>query len=90
MIKKQAQFNILQILIDSYWLTSIDTKNLKEDLTDEQNAIFEHLLYNMDYNCEKDEEMSRYMLKATDIEAASYYLEVFLPKFKMQYLKQTV
>ena len=76
MVKKQAQFQILQVLVDSYWLTSIDPKNLSEDLIDEQNAIFEHLLYNMDYDCESDEEMSSYMLRATHSESASYTLKI--------------
>jgi len=95
MVKKQAQFQILQVLIDSYWISSKLQQNIEEDivffeakdLTDYQNAIFEHLLYNMDYNCELDEEMSSYMLRATDMEAANYYSKVFLPKFKIQYLK---
>ncbi len=89
MIKKQAQFNILQVLIDSYCVKSKLQQDVEKDLTDDQNAIFEHLLYNMDYNCEKDQEMSDYMLRATDIEAANYYSKVFLPKFKIEYLKQT-
>ena len=87
MVKKQVQLEILQVLIDSYLVNSILQQDTEEDLTDWQNAIFEHLLYNMDYNCELDEEMSSYMLKATDIEAANYYSKVFLPKFKIQYLK---
>ena len=96
MIKKQAQFQILQVLIDGYWISSKLQKTFyaddplfadAKDLTDYQNAIFEHLLYNMDYNCELDEEMSSYMLRATDMEAANYYSKVFLPKFKIQYLK---
>jgi len=71
----------LEVLINDLHVKAHSKKDL--NLTDEQNAIFEHLLYNMNYDCERNEEMSNYMLRATYKEAANYYLKVFLPKFKL-------
>ena len=79
--RNEGQLIILEILINNFHVKAYSKEDL--DLTDEQNAIFEHLLYNMNYDCERNEEMSNYMLRATYEEAANYYLEVFLPKFKL-------
>ena len=79
--RNEGQLIILEVLINSFHVKAQTEEDL--DLTDEQNAIFEHLLYNMDYDCECNEEMTDYMLRATPKEAANYYLKVFLPKFKL-------
>ena len=68
--RNEGQLIILEVLINNFHVKAHSEEDL--DLTDEQNAIFEHLLYNMNYDCERNEEM-----------AANYYLEVFLPKFKL-------
>ena len=78
--RNEGQLIILEVLINNFHVKAHSDEDL--DLTDEQNAIFEHLLYNMDYDCERNEEMSNYMLRATYKEAANYYLEVFLPEFE--------
>ena len=78
--RNEGQLIILEVLINNFHVKAQTEEDL--DLTDEQNAIFEHLLYNMNYDCECNEEMSNYMLRATYKEAANYYLKVFLPKFK--------
>ena len=77
--RNEGELIILEILIKNFHVMAHSEEDL--DLTDDQNAIFEHLLYNMDYDCECNEEMSNYMLRATYKEAANYYLEVFLPNF---------
>ena len=83
--RNERQLIILEKLINNFYVKAHCEETWEDlDLTDEQNAIFEHLLYNMNYNCERNEEMSDYMLRATYKEAANYYLEVFLPKFKFK------
>jgi hypothetical protein len=86
-LRNEGQMIILEVLINNFHVKAHSEEDL--DLTDKwlsllccQNAIFEHLLYNMDYDCECNEEMTDYMLRATYKEAANYYLEVFLPNFK--------
>ena len=79
-LRNERQLIILEVLINNFHVKAHSEEDL--DLTDDQNAIFEHLLYNMDSDCECDEEMVDYMLRATYKEAANYYLEVLLPKFK--------
>lgn len=67
-------------LIGNYQ-TLAETKSTDyNSLDDANNAIFLHL-YEQGYDVEKDEAMVDYMLKATDVEAANYWANVFLPKF---------
>ena len=76
-----AKIGELENLIEDYYFHAVvfpDEKTcngswLQKDLTDKANAIFYHLLDEMDYDCENNQELSEYMLRATDREAAIYW-----------------
>jgi hypothetical protein len=83
-----AKVGKLDNLIEEYYFHAVELPNERryetrmeciqkdwgqKDLTDKANAIFYHLLDKMDYDCEDNQELSEYMLRATDREAAIYW-----------------
>ena len=81
--------NILEImniqklteLILTYQQIANSTTSSDDELIDSANAIPLYL-YDNGYDAEQNDELMDYLLKATDKEAASYWLNNFLPKFK--------
>ena len=53
-----------------------------EDLTDEWNSVCQQI-HDLGYNPEHFEDLSDYMLRATNIEAANYYEDYFFPRFEL-------
>ena len=68
-------------LIITYQQIANSNTSSDDELIDSANAIPLYL-YDNGYDAEQNDELMDYLLKATDKEAASYWLNNFLPKFK--------
>jgi len=68
-------------LIVTYQSVANCTSSSDDELIDSANAIPLYL-YDNGYDAEENDELMDYLLKATDKEAANYWLKNFLPKFK--------
>lgn len=69
--------------INSYKSVASDEVNCDfDELCAAANSPHEFILETFKFDTEWDREMMDYLLKATDLEAANYLLEVFLPKFE--------
>jgi len=68
-------------LILTYQQIANSNTSSDDELIDSANAIPLYL-YDNGYDAEENDELMDYLLKATDKEAANYWLKNFLPKFK--------
>jgi len=68
-------------LILTYQQIANSNTSSDDELIDSANAIPLYL-YDNGYDAEQNDELMDYLLKATDEEAARYWLNNFLPKFK--------
>ena len=75
------QMTKLELAILEFKTQSI-RQNECADLTDEWNSVCQHI-HDLGYNPEHFEDLSNYMLKATNIEAANYYEDYFFPRFEL-------
>lgn len=68
-------------LIVTYQTVANSSNSSDDELIDSANAIPLYL-YENGYDAEQNDELMDYLLKATDVEAAEYWLHEFLPNFK--------
>ena len=68
-------------LIVTYQSVANSPTSSDDELIDSANAIPLYL-YDNGYDAEQNDELMDYLLKATDVEAAEYWLTKFLPNFK--------
>ena len=68
-------------LITNYQRLANSNTSSDDELIDSANAIPLYL-YDNGYDVEKNEELMDYLLRATDVESANYWLNNFLPTFK--------
>ena len=68
-------------LIVTYQSVANSPTSSDDELIDSANAIPLYL-YDNGYDAEQNDELMDYLLKATDVEAAEYWLNNFLPNFK--------
>ena len=73
----------LKNMINNYKLVASDEVNCDfNELCDAANGPHEFILETFKFDTEWDQDLMDYLLKATDLEAANYLLDIFLPKFE--------
>ena len=80
-ILEHMNINKLTELIITYQQIANSSTSSDDELIDSANAI-PFYLYDNGYDAEQNDELMDYLLRATDKEAANYWLNNFLPKFK--------
>lgn len=79
----------LKNIINNYKLVASDEVNCDfNELCDAANRPHEFILETFNFDTEWDQELMDYLLKATDLEAANYLLDIFLPKFHQYCLEK--